>query len=108
MEKFLLAAFAMISTPLYAQQGDINALTPQIAVGARGEVKVIPDRATIQISVHTRAVTAAAAATENATKVQSVLSALRARESRAACYRRVLPGRWRLRGLSRDARCIER
>lgn len=51
---------------------------PQISVAAQHEVKVTPDRATIQISVQTRAATAAAAAAENATKVQAVLSALRA------------------------------
>src|SRR5207253_8415100 len=52
---------------------------PQIAVSGRGEIKVSPDRATLQISVQTRAATAAAAAAaENATKQQSVLSALRA------------------------------
>ena len=51
---------------------------PQIAVTGRGEVKVSPDRATIQISVQTRASTAAAAATENANKQQAVLTALRA------------------------------
>ncbi|MDP9201802.1 MAG: SIMPL domain-containing protein [Gemmatimonadota bacterium] len=43
----------------------------------RGEVKVSPDRATIQISVQTRAPTAAAAAAENANKQQAVLTALR-------------------------------
>jgi len=51
---------------------------PQIAVTGRGEIKVSPDRATIQISVQTRATTAAAAAAENATKQQAVLGALRA------------------------------
>jgi uncharacterized protein len=51
---------------------------PQISVVGRGEIKISPDRATIQISVQTRAVTAAAAAAENATKQQSVLSALKA------------------------------
>jgi uncharacterized protein YggE len=51
---------------------------PQIAVTGRGEVKVSPDRATIQISVQTRASTAAAAASENASKTQAVLAALRA------------------------------
>ena len=50
---------------------------PQISVTGRGEVKVSPDRATIQISVQTRAPTAAAAAAENATKTQAVLAALR-------------------------------
>lgn len=53
-------------------------LVPQIAVTGRGEVKVSPDRATIQISVQTRAPTAAAAAAENANKQQAVLAALRA------------------------------
>jgi len=51
---------------------------PQIVVTGRGEIKVSPDRATIQISVQTRASTAAAAAAENANKQQAVLTALRA------------------------------
>ncbi len=51
---------------------------PQISVVAHQEVKVQPDRATIQISVQTRAATAAAAGAENATRLQAVLSALRA------------------------------
>ena len=78
MKKLLFAAIATFSMPAYAQQGDINALTPQIAVGARGEVKVVPDRATIQISVQTRAATAAGAADENARKQKAVIDALRA------------------------------
>ena len=51
---------------------------PQIAVTGHGEVKVSPDRATIQVSVQTRASTAAAAAAENANKGQAVMAALRA------------------------------
>lgn len=51
---------------------------PQIFVVGRGEVKVSPDKATIQVSVQTRAATAAAAAAENATKQQAVLNALKA------------------------------
>jgi hypothetical protein len=51
---------------------------PQIVVTGHGEVKVSPDRATIQIAVQTRAVTASDAAAQNATKQQAVLSALRA------------------------------
>jgi uncharacterized protein len=68
-------------TPLAGHTQDSRApidAIPQIAVTGRGEVKVSPDRATIQVSVQTRAVTAAAAAAENATKQQSVLGALRA------------------------------
>jgi uncharacterized protein YggE len=53
-------------------------LIPQIAVVGRGEIKISPDRATIQISVQTRAATAAAAAADNANKQQSVMTALRA------------------------------
>jgi hypothetical protein len=55
-----------------------NEQIPQISVTGRGEIKVSPDRATIQISVQTRAATAAAAAVENANKQQSVMTALRA------------------------------
>jgi uncharacterized protein len=70
-----------ILAPLTTQAQDSRApidLIPQISVSGRGEVKVSPDRATIQISVQTRAATAAAAAAENANKQQSVLAALRA------------------------------
>ena len=73
--------FAVLLAPLTAHSQDTRTppeLVPQIAVTGRGEVKVSPDRATIQISVQTRASTAAAAATENATKQQAVISALRA------------------------------
>lgn len=74
-------AFGLISAPLFAQQSaSITPIEPvsEIAVGARGEVKVAPDRATIQISVQTRAATAAAAANENATKQAAVIAAIRA------------------------------
>jgi uncharacterized protein YggE len=67
--------------PLSAQAQDTQApfsQIPQIAVTGRGEVKVSPDRATIQISVQTRGSTAAGAAAENANKQQAVLAALRA------------------------------
>lgn len=76
-----IVLLALILAPVYVHAQDSRAtadLIPQIAVTGRGEVKVSPDRATIQISVQTRAATAAAAATENANKQQSVLSALKA------------------------------
>lgn len=75
------AVFAASLAPLTLQSQDSPATIgtiPQIAVTERGEVKVSPDRATIQVSVQTRAATAAAAAAENATRQQSVLTALRA------------------------------
>jgi uncharacterized protein YggE len=76
-----LLALSLSLTPLTLQSQDSRALNepiPQISVTGRGEIKVSPDRATIQISVQTRAATAAAAAAENANKQQSVMTALRA------------------------------
>src|SRR6267378_700531 len=76
----LWALIGSVIAPLTLQAQDSRATIesiPQIAVTGRGEVKVSPDRATIQVSVQTRAVSAAAAASENATKQQSVLTALR-------------------------------
>ena len=72
-----LALLAPITTHAQDTRAPFDVI-PQISVVGRGEIKVSPDRATIQISVQTRAVTAAAAAAENATKQQAVLTALRA------------------------------
>lgn len=76
MKAFLAAV--LILTPFSLQSQDSNPSVPQIAVTARSEIKVSPDRASIQISVQTRAATAAAAANDNATKLNAVLNALRA------------------------------
>ena len=75
-----LLTFGLILAPVTLQAQDSrapNTEIPQIAVTGRGEIKVSPDRATIQISVQTRAATAAAAAAENSNKQQSVMAALR-------------------------------
>src|SRR6478609_7636653 len=76
-----LAVYVTLLTPVYVhaqvRQAPFEPI-PQISVTGRGEIKVSPDRATIQISVQTRAVTAAQAAADNASKQQSVLSALKA------------------------------
>jgi uncharacterized protein YggE len=80
MKIALWAVVGSVIAPLTAHAQDSRATIepiPQIAVTGRGEVKISPDRATIQVSVQTRAVSAAAAASENATKQQSVLTALR-------------------------------
>jgi uncharacterized protein YggE len=74
----LFSLIATISAPLSAQQSDNIAPIPSISVASRGEVKISPDRARIQISVQTKAATAAAAATENASKQKAVIDALRA------------------------------
>jgi uncharacterized protein YggE len=72
---------SIVLAPLTSHAQDIRTpfeQVPQISVTGRGEVKVSPDRATIQISVQTRGSTAAGAAAENANKQQAVLTALRA------------------------------
>jgi uncharacterized protein YggE len=76
-----LLGFVGLLAPLMAHAQDNRATVdpiPQIAVVGRGEIKVSPDRATVQISVQTKAPTAAAAAADNANKQQSVMAALRA------------------------------
>jgi uncharacterized protein YggE len=81
MKTSILAAFCAFIAPFSTHAQDSRApfdAIPQIVVSGRGEVRVSPDRATIQISVQTRGSTAAAAAAENAQKQQAVLSALRA------------------------------
>src|SRR6266404_5913605 len=81
MKTRYLTLLAPFLAPLSVHSQDIpttNVVVPQIVVSGHGEVKVSPERATIQISVQTRAATAAAAASENANKQQAVLSALRA------------------------------
>jgi hypothetical protein len=51
---------------------------PQLVVTSHAETKITPDRATVHISVQTRAPNAAAAASENAQIQQRVFAALRA------------------------------
>lgn len=78
MKTFALLLCVCISAPLSGQQSVSTAPIASISVGAQGEVKVNPDRASIHISVQTRAATAAAAANENAVKQKSVIDAIRA------------------------------
>lgn len=52
-------------------------ITPTIVTSGQGETKITPDRARLEVSVQTRAATAADAGTQNARKQQSVLDALR-------------------------------
>ena len=75
----LAAAAAMSASTLDAQQspGVVQPPIPQIVTSGQGESKIAPDRARIEISVQTRALTAAAAGAENARKQQAVLDALK-------------------------------
>lgn len=78
MRRILLVAALL--APLSTQSQAFNAPLepiPQITVVGRGETKISPDRANIQISVQTRASTAAAAGAANASRQRAVLDALR-------------------------------
>lgn len=78
--RLLYAGIFIVSTPLLAQDAAIMppVMPPSINVGARGEIKVAPDRATVHVAVETRAENAAAAASQNATIQQRVIAAIRA------------------------------
>ena len=81
-----LLAGAVACAPAMAQQPapgptpvamSHTVLAPTIVTSGQGETKITPDRARLEVSVQTRATTAAEAGTQNARKQQSVLDALR-------------------------------
>ncbi len=76
MKRFFLAISVLLA-PATGQSQVTNEPIPQITVVGRGETKISPDRANIQISVQTRAATAGAAGAANATRQRAVLDALR-------------------------------
>ena len=51
-------------------------VVPVLSTSGQGEAKVTPDRASVMLNVQTRATTAAAAASENATRTRAVLDAV--------------------------------
>ena len=59
-------------------QEQTRPIIPQILTSAQGEVRVVPDRATIMIGVQTRAATAADAAAQNSRKQRAVIDAIKA------------------------------
>jgi len=78
MRNHLFVVIASLVMPVSAYtQATTAPFIAQIDVSARGEVHVSPDRAAIQVSVQTRAPTAALAASENAAKQAAVIQALR-------------------------------
>ena len=81
MRFLMVIPFLFACAPAMAQQATTSTSTSaqpaQITTSARGEARVRPDRATINIGVQTRAASAAGAAEENATRTEAVLSALR-------------------------------
>jgi uncharacterized protein YggE len=73
----LVAALAFAAHPAAAQFAPGPEPAPGITTTGRGEARVTPDRATVLLTVETRAPTAAAAAAENARRQQATLDALR-------------------------------
>lgn len=77
-----LIALALVAFPLGAQQSpgsSPGATRPsQISTSATGEVRYVPDRATISLGVQTRAATASKASADNAVKQRAVIDAIRA------------------------------
>ena len=58
-------------------QAQSQSLQPQILTAGQGEVRVVPDRATLTIGVQTRATTAAEASATSARKQRAVVDAIR-------------------------------
>lgn len=74
-----LVLTATIGQVVVGQAGPVpNAHAPEITASGRGEVKVTPTSSSVLISVTTRAPTAAQAAADNGTRLESTLKALRA------------------------------
>lgn len=74
-----LAALALSATPATGQMEPMRQPPPQIVVSASGEVRVSPDRASIQIGVQSRAATAAEAAAQNSRRQRAVIDAIKAK-----------------------------
>jgi uncharacterized protein YggE len=71
---------ALAVTPIAAvnaqMQMPIPTVVPVLSTSGQGEAKVTPDRASVMLNVQTRGTTAAAAASENATRTRAVLDAV--------------------------------
>src|SRR5688572_3197708 len=72
------AAALALALPASAQEGQ-RPVVPQIVTNASAEVRVAPDRATVQIGIQTRAATAAAASSQNSQKQRAIIDAIKAR-----------------------------
>lgn len=77
---FRLVAIAIIAVPSagYTQMQPPSPLPPRINTSGEGQVRVTPDRATVFIGVQSRALTAGAAAADNAKRQKAILDTLKA------------------------------
>ncbi|MGQ0765204.1 MAG: SIMPL domain-containing protein [Gemmatimonadota bacterium] len=76
----LATVMAAISLPSVGASQPPTAPAPrsQIVVSARGETRVVPDRATLTVAVETRGQTAAAAGQENARRQRAIIDSIKA------------------------------
>jgi uncharacterized protein len=72
-----LIALLIASHRAIAQVNPVPSRVPEITASGRGEVGITPDRATVLVSVESRAPSASGAAADNSQKMKSVLQALR-------------------------------
>lgn len=72
-------ALLVLTVPhrLLAQTNPAPPRIPEITASGRGEVTITPDRATVFVSVETRAPTASAAAADNSTRMSAVRDAIK-------------------------------
>ena len=78
MKYLLLAAAALIATPAMAANVDIAVQGPVVEITASETVQSQPDQATVGAGVTTRAMTAVQAMRDNATRMDTVISRLKA------------------------------
>ena len=75
-----VAACSILLAPAaLTQEPSPRPMVPQIVTNASGEVRVTPDRATVQVGVQTRASTAAAASSQNSQRQRAIIDAIKAR-----------------------------
>jgi uncharacterized protein YggE len=72
-----VAVIFLIAGQLAGAQANVPPRIPEITASGRGEVPITPDRATVLVSVESRAPSASAASTANSTRMSAVLDALR-------------------------------
>ena len=75
----LVAVAVSVAGSTLAAQEPMRPPVPQIITTATSEVRVAPDKATIEIGVQTRAATAAVAASQNSRKQRAIIDAIKAK-----------------------------
>jgi uncharacterized protein YggE len=74
-----ISVLVLVPALAIAQPAPQSTLVPSIDVTGNAEVRAAPDRATVDVAVETHALTAAQAASQNASLAQKIAAALRAK-----------------------------